>query len=254
MSSSLNQGPAWLGPFLSNVHYFDPCKLHPASRKNDSNFFCVTCQSPSLCKTCVVKDHEEHHILQVRKSSHHDAVRIDELKKTVDLTQIQPYVINGARIVHLNKRPQGKQQKADNACVICQRNLMENNRFCSLGCKREAAKYSSSISLTPGLVTRPPVHSPVKPLAHEPTGFFVSRKKRSRYDFDAEVAAAAQAKEEAGPPSMKTHSKCVAKASPEKKMIFLHSSKCVCNPENRSKLCGVKRRKDYTPMSIPPIN
>ena len=249
MTSISNQGPEWLGVFLSHVSYFDSCKLHPASSKNDANFFCVTCKSSTLCKTCVVKDHGGHHVLQVRKSSHHDAVRIDDLKKTLDLTQIQPYIINGARIVHLNKRPQGKQQKADNACVICNRNLMENNRFCSLGCKQDAAKADSSISLTPGLVSRSnPAHSPVRPLTHEPTGFFVSRKKRSMYEFDGSDESTVKI----GADNVKSPVDC-AEICTKDKPLLIHSAKCVCNPENRSKLIGAKRRKDYTPtMSIQP--
>ncbi|CAN0921083.1 Protein RGF1 INDUCIBLE TRANSCRIPTION FACTOR 1 [Linum grandiflorum] len=54
----------------------------------------------------------------------------------LEVRDVQPYVINGAQVVFLNERPTMVSGKAvQHLCEICGRSLLDDCRFCSLGCK-----------------------------------------------------------------------------------------------------------------------
>ena len=143
--------PPWIHSFL-RASYFTPCSTHVAAHKSERNFFCVHCDGQSLCQLCVQKGHvgPGHDVVQIRRSSYHDAVRVNEISRLLDLSSVQVYVINAAKIVFLNGRPQARFIKgASYYCETCNRTLLDSVRFCSIGCKLAALRHDPSISLVP---------------------------------------------------------------------------------------------------------
>ncbi|XP_061353462.1 uncharacterized protein LOC133298223 [Gastrolobium bilobum] len=146
--------PPWLEPLLSTT-FFSLCKVHNNAPRNECNMFCLDCGDQAFCFYCRQSWHKDHHVIQIRRSSYHDVVRVAEIQKVLDISGVQTYVINSARVLFLNERPQN-QPRTNNAvssgksnthlCEICRRNLLDPFRFCSLGCKVVGIKKNGNAS------------------------------------------------------------------------------------------------------------
>lgn len=167
--SGVRKPPEWMGSFLKH-EYFSECSQHNHKSKNgERNLFCVNCEKGPFCDIDRRGEHLEHVIVQVRKASHTDAVRVSDLEKLgVSYDSIQTYSINGAKIVFLPSRPQAKPTKsAAGYCGVCNRSLQDPAKFCSLSCRElYSGKMEHLPKLRPG---SPSTVLRIVPLAESPT-------------------------------------------------------------------------------------
>uniref|UniRef100_R7WDG1 PLATZ transcription factor family protein n=1 Tax=Aegilops tauschii TaxID=37682 RepID=R7WDG1_AEGTA len=85
--------PAWLGPLLG-AEFFKLCATHPYLVKNECNHYCLDCtgEDDAICCTQCVSAHRNHHIVQIRKSSYREVIRVAELKAVADVSQLDGMV------------------------------------------------------------------------------------------------------------------------------------------------------------------
>ncbi|KAL6507871.1 hypothetical protein OROGR_024066 [Orobanche gracilis] len=140
--------PPWLEKLL-NTTFFGICRTHSDSARSECNMYCLDCNAEAFCFYCRSSKHKDHQVIQIRRSSYHDVVRVSEIQKVLDISGVQTYVINSARVLFLNERPQPKGGKAvSHICEICGRSLLDTFRFCSLGCKLVGIKGNEDASYT----------------------------------------------------------------------------------------------------------
>ncbi|KAH9700288.1 hypothetical protein KPL71_024636 [Citrus sinensis] len=148
INSSTMLVPPWLESLLS-TSFFTICPRHNDSPRNECNMYCLDCMSGAFCFYCRSSRHKDHPVIQIRRSSYHNVVRVAEIQKVLDISEVQTYVINSARVLFLNERPQPKGpvgKGVSHLCEICGRSLLDPFRFCSLGCKLEGIKKNGEAS------------------------------------------------------------------------------------------------------------
>ncbi|KAK1292978.1 hypothetical protein QJS10_CPB17g02158 [Acorus calamus] len=127
------QIPAWLEA-LGTQKFFEVCSVHESAKKNEKNICCLDCCT-SICPHCV-PCHRFHCLVQVRRYVYHDVVRLEDLNKLIDCSNVQAYTINSSKVVFIKKRPQSRQFKGlGNICSSCDRTLQQPYIHCSLECK-----------------------------------------------------------------------------------------------------------------------
>ncbi|CAK9178846.1 unnamed protein product [Ilex paraguariensis] len=142
--------PPWLEPLL-NTAFFSTCRTHQDAARSECNMYCLDCNGDAFCFYCRSSKHKDHQVIQIRRSSYHDVVRVSEIQKVLDISGVQTYVINSARVLFLNERPQPKTGKGvSHICEVCGRNLLDPFRFCSLGCKLVGIKRNGNANFTLG--------------------------------------------------------------------------------------------------------
>lgn len=148
----------WLDALL--IDNFGNCKKHK-EKFNEKNVFCLDC-GISLCRHG--KDsHSLHRRFQIYKYCYQDVVRYSDLLKYFDCSNIQTYISNNDKIVHLKPRPSKEKkqviirskfasqnhdesqmketnittpQKPAGTCEECGKHLQDKrNQFCSIKCK-----------------------------------------------------------------------------------------------------------------------
>ncbi|KAL6998165.1 hypothetical protein U1Q18_008292 [Sarracenia purpurea var. burkii] len=142
--------PPWLEPLL-NTAFFSTCRTHGDAARSECNMYCLDCNDHSFCFYCRSSKHKDHQVIQIRRSSYHDVVRVSEIQKVLNINGVQTYVINSARVLFLNERPQPKSTSTagkgvSHICEICGRSLLDPFRFCSLGCKLVGIKRNGNAS------------------------------------------------------------------------------------------------------------
>ncbi|KAL4292659.1 hypothetical protein AHAS_Ahas18G0050200 [Arachis hypogaea] len=145
MKSTSAMVPSWLENLLS-TRFFSLCNVHKKQSRNECKMFCLDCNNEAYCAHCIAYSHEKHRVVQIRRSSYHDVVRVKEIENALNITGIQTYRINGYQVFFLITRPINPNNKSiisdrvsvnknNTNCVICTRNLVEPFVFCSLECK-----------------------------------------------------------------------------------------------------------------------
>ncbi|MCO5572504.1 hypothetical protein L7F22_026259 [Adiantum nelumboides] len=134
---SYNTPPRWLIALLAERFFVACDQLHDLKflkKRHEKNSFCLDCIC-GICQHCL-SIHSSHHVLQIRRYVYHNVIRLRDIQKLFDCSRVQTYVINSAKVVFLNKRPQPKSSKTlSNTCQLCERSLQDAYRFCSVACK-----------------------------------------------------------------------------------------------------------------------
>ncbi|CAL9773276.1 unnamed protein product [Musa acuminata subsp. burmannicoides] len=131
-------GSGWV-ELLLRSKFFGVCEEHKETRKSEENIYCVDC-GRRMCPHCVAGPacpHRAHRLLQIRRYVYQDVVRVHDMQKLLDCSRVQPYTVNGAKVVLLNPRTQSKPSKSNaggSACQLCRRSISEPNRYCSIAC------------------------------------------------------------------------------------------------------------------------
>ena len=137
--------PHWLNTLLT-ARFFDDCAcqqsmtLKSGSRERSQNFLDLS-SSTIHCTLCRGDQFQ----LQIRRNTHQDAVRFEDICGLISVDRVQCYSNNQAKCIFLHARDPTASAPAkgpstsvnmSGKCITCERRLMDaDSTFCSLGCK-----------------------------------------------------------------------------------------------------------------------
>lgn len=130
--------------------FFGHCPVHSTAppRESQLNFFDLSTHT-ACCALCVAAQPLDTYI-QVRRSSYHDVVKVQDISRFADISGVQGYTINSSKVIFLRRRPQPRPPKGAvgaSLCTVCSRHLQDVSLFCSLQCKLDAAAGVKHVSL-----------------------------------------------------------------------------------------------------------
>uniref|UniRef100_A0A6N2L9W3 B box-type domain-containing protein n=1 Tax=Salix viminalis TaxID=40686 RepID=A0A6N2L9W3_SALVM len=132
--------PQWVLDMIE-TEFYEPCGNHSVSEKGKyCNFFCMDCTRSPFCDLCY--SHKVHDGHRVYKSSHCPGVQIPHLRKLFEISEIQPYSINGNFIIYIRQRTS---KENINGSVINQRQIpLRNHKRTSWNSKVIKIEWSTS--------------------------------------------------------------------------------------------------------------
>lgn len=125
----------------------EKCKIHKNLYRN---MYCMDCNAKPLCQRChenpaAGPNHLGHKVIQVTKSTRRNSIRVEEIKKTMDGSDILQLVNNSIFVFMLLTR--GKPEEKKHAgkkrhCIKCGFTMQAMTeqpkaRYCSIECKLE---------------------------------------------------------------------------------------------------------------------
>ncbi|KAF6256617.1 PLATZ transcription factor-domain-containing protein [Scenedesmus sp. NREL 46B-D3] len=155
--AAASSSKSWLYQLVTCPYLFKPCPQCSTSHSGREvliTYFDPDAPERGYCTYCPQRASRPR-LLQIRRSTYHEVIKAADVSRMADVSGIQHYVINGAKVLFLRPRPQPRPPKgvvAPARCAVDGRQLMDaHSSYCSLRCKLEvedplfAAHYPSGI-------------------------------------------------------------------------------------------------------------
>jgi hypothetical protein len=155
--AAASSSKSWLYQLVTCPYLFKPCpqcSVSHSGREVLITYFDPDAPEHGYCTYCPQRASSPR-LLQIRRSTYHEVIKAADVSRMADVSGIQHYVINGAKVLFLRPRPQPRPPKgvvAPARCSVDGRQLMDaHSSYCSLRCKLEvedplfAAHYPSGI-------------------------------------------------------------------------------------------------------------
>uniref|UniRef100_A0ACD5XDN7 Uncharacterized protein n=1 Tax=Avena sativa TaxID=4498 RepID=A0ACD5XDN7_AVESA len=133
----------WLHVLLQTKFWWS-CNDHWKEHRGEMSMLCLYCYEV-VCPHCM-HDKPGHRLLKVRRYAYRSIILvkdIHDLGLNIDISEIQTYIVNSQRAVHLRpvrRSPGFRPSQGAPSCTTCSVWLhTEPNLFCSLACKENVA-------------------------------------------------------------------------------------------------------------------
>ncbi|KAL5052473.1 hypothetical protein RYX36_033155 [Vicia faba] len=193
--SSKERNRDWIRELMNSSSGY--CVDHRDFRSNENNTFCVDC-AVRMCRHCK-EAHSMHTMFQIYRYSYQDVFRHSDLHNLFDCSNIQTYISNNERIVHLKPRPPIYKSKPGDQCPESKSKSKESNlsaRFklggttceeCGKHLQDERSRWCSIICKISALPLEPqnqgPNHHTKKSLVFNQSGRCTITPKIEAIDF-----------------------------------------------------------------------